>query len=209
MVGAMHGPYTHHIARALLDDRLRELDRRRAVGPVVRAAVDGDHVAWTELFRRFTRRITAVARAHRLSVHETDDIVQDTWLRALEHLRELRDPESVAGWLNTTARRECLRHIGLNAREVLARSSIECEAVDPSAYDVLEGAERSAALQRAFDRVKARERALMRVLLADPEPTYAEISAALGMPIGSIGPTRMRAIARLREDRELADAVLD
>ena len=90
-----------------------------------------------------------------------------------------------------------------NAREVLARSSIECEAVDPSAYDVLEGAERSAALQRAFDRVKARERALMTVLLADPEPTYAEISAALGMPIGGVGPTRMRAIARLREDREL------
>ena len=205
----MHGPYTHLIARALLDERLRELDRRRAVGPVVRAAVDGDHVAWTELFRRFTRRITAVARAHRLSVHETDDIVQDTWLRALEHLRELRDPESVAGWLNTTARRECLRHIGINAREVLARSSIERAAEDPSAFEVLEGSERSAALRRAFDRVKERERALMTMLLADPEPSYAEVSVALGMPIGSIGPTRMRAIARLRDDRELADAVLD
>ena len=81
--------------------------------------------------------------------------------------------------------------------------------MDPTAYDVLEGAERSAALQRAFDRVEDRERALMAMLLADPEPTYAEVSAALGMPVGSIGPTRMRAIARLRRDRELAAAVLD
>ena len=80
--------------------------------PSSHAATAGDPLAWAELFRRFTRRIGAVARAHRLGVHEAEDIVQDTWLRALEHLGELRDPDSVAGWLNTTARRECLRHIG-------------------------------------------------------------------------------------------------
>jgi RNA polymerase sigma factor (sigma-70 family) len=179
------------------------------LAPVVRAATAGDDLAWSELFRRFTRRIATVARAHRLGAYDAEDVVQDTWLRALEHLGELRDPESVAGWLNTTARRECLRRIGLDQRQVLARRALETETQDPTAFDALDAGERSAALARALTRVTEREGALMTVLLAEPEPTYAEVSAALGVPIGSIGPTRGRAIARLREDRELAAAVLD
>src|SRR5690349_7458789 len=91
------------------------------LGGLVDAATGGDPLAWAELFRRFTRRIGAVARAHRFTAHEADDIVQDTWLRALEHLGELRDRDSVAGWLNTTARRECLRHISINQREARVR----------------------------------------------------------------------------------------
>ncbi len=179
------------------------------LGPVVSAATAGDALAWAELFRRFTRRIGAVARAHRLGFHEAEDIVQDTWLRALEHLGELRDPDSVAGWLNTTARRECLRHITLSQREARARRALEAQPEAATAFDILEINERSAALTRALEGVTGRERALMTVLLAEPEPTYAEVSLALGMPIGSIGPTRGRAIARLREDRELAATVLD
>jgi RNA polymerase sigma factor (sigma-70 family) len=178
-------------------------------GPVVTAATGGDALAWAELFGRFTRRIAAVARAHRLAQHEAEDIVQDTWLRALEHLGELRDPESVVGWLNTTARRECLRHIGLSRREATAQRALECRPQEPTPFDVLEGNERAGALRRALEHVTERERALLKMLLSDPEPSYAEVSAALGMPVGSIGPTRGRAIARLRDDRELAAAVLD
>jgi RNA polymerase sigma factor (sigma-70 family) len=199
-------PAPHHsplVARSVTAAHAQRL------GAVVDAATAGDPLAWSELFRRFTRRIAAVARAHRFTPHEADDIVQDTWLRALEHLRELRDPESVVGWLNTTARRECLRHISVNQRQALARRALECEPAEPTAFDVLEGHERTAALTRALDRVTDRERALMTVLLAEPEPTYAEVSAALGMPVGSIGPTRGRAIARLRADGDLAAAVLD
>ena len=92
---------------------------------------------------------------------------------------------------------------------MLARRALEAEPQDPTAFDILDGHERSAALAARSTRVTDRERALMKVLLADPEPTYAEVSAALGMPIGSIGPTRGRAIARLRCDHELAAAVLD
>ncbi|WP_053227795.1 RNA polymerase sigma factor [Solirubrobacter soli] len=191
------------VARSLASAQAERL------GGLVAAATGGDPLAWAELFRRFTRRIATVARCHRFTSHEADDIVQDTWLRALEHLGGLRDPESVAGWLNTTARRECLRHISINQREAKARRALESELVEPTAFDVLDGHERSTALARALERVTEREQALMRVLLADPEPTYAEVSLALGMPIGSIGPTRGRAIARLRDDDELAAAVLD
>jgi RNA polymerase sigma factor (sigma-70 family) len=200
----MPGPHSSPlIARSLAAAQAQRL------GCVVDAATGGDPLAWSELFRRFTRRIAAVARAHRFTAHEADDIVQDTWLRALEHLRELRDPESVAGWLNTTARRECLRHISINQREAQARRALECEPVAPTAFDVLDGRERSAALSRALEGVTERERALITVLLADPEPSYAEVSRALGMPVGSIGPTRGRAVARLRRDGDLAAAVLD
>jgi RNA polymerase sigma factor (sigma-70 family) len=251
----MHGPYTHLIARTLLDERLRDADQRRRIAPhaaaeprharvqppsaprsrgaamryhdrhfaalqlerhrpgalssVVRSAADGDALAWSELFRRFTRRIGAVARAHRLGAHETEDVVQDTWLRALEHLGDLRDPASVAGWLSTTARRESLRHIGQTSREVLAADQLEREAEESTAFETLARAERTDALNRAIERVNDRERALLTVLLADPEPSYAEVSAALGIPVGSIGPTRGRAIARLRRDPDLAAAVLD
>src|SRR5262245_61105019 len=194
-------PAPHHaplVARSLAAAQAQRL------GAVVGAATSGDALAWSELFRRFTRRIASVARAHRFTPHEADDIVQDTWLRALEHLGELRDPDAVVGWLNTTARRECLRHIALSQREARARRALEREPNEPTAFDVLDGNERSAALTRALERVTDRERALMAVLLADPEPTYAEVSLALGMPVGSIGPTRGRAIARLRHDGDLA-----
>jgi RNA polymerase sigma factor (sigma-70 family) len=180
-----------------------------ALRPTVDAATAGDSLAWSALFARFTRRIASVARAHRFAAHEAEDIVQETWLRALEHLGELRDPESVAGWLNTTARRECLRQITLNQRDARARRGLELQPAEPSAYDVLETTERSAAIARALEGVTERERELMTALLAEPEPTYAEISAALDMPIGSIGPTRGRAIARLRADDEFLAAVLD
>jgi RNA polymerase sigma factor (sigma-70 family) len=177
--------------------------------PTVDAATAGDPLAWSALFARFTRRIAAVARAHRLAAHEAEDVVQETWLRALEHLGELRDPESIVGWLNTTARRESLRHITRSQREARARHALEALPVETTAHDMLELRERSAAIARALEGVTARERALMTALLADPEPTYAEVSAALGMPVGSIGPTRGRAIARLRTDPALAAAVLD
>jgi RNA polymerase sigma factor (sigma-70 family) len=190
-------------------DRHFPATQPQQLGPVVDAATGGDPLAWSDLFRRFTRRIGAVAHAHRLGFHEAEDIVQDTWLRALEHLGELRDPESVAGWLNTTARRECLRHIGLSRREAQARRALECEPQDPTAFDVLEANERAGALSRALEHVTERERVLLKLLLSEPEPSYAEVSAALGMPIGSIGPTRGRAIARLRSDPELAAAILD
>ncbi|HZG95557.1 MAG TPA: sigma-70 family RNA polymerase sigma factor, partial [Mycobacteriales bacterium] len=78
---------------------------------LVRAAADGDQRAWNALVDRFSRLVWAVARQHRLSEADAGDVAQATWLRLVENLASLREPEAVGGWLATTARREALRVI--------------------------------------------------------------------------------------------------
>jgi RNA polymerase sigma factor (sigma-70 family) len=169
----------------------------------VNAAVAGDQRAWNALIDQFGGLIWAVARAHRLYDADAADVVQATWLRAFEHLERLRDPARIGPWLATTARRECLRVLRVGGRTVpLMDDECEAESADAPLGEVVLLAERDHALRRAFLLLQASDQALLRMLMADPRPTYEEIAAALDIPIGSIGPTRQRALERLR--RELA-----
>lgn len=171
------------------------------IGPLLDAAAAGDGVAWDSLVERFTGLLWATARAHRLSPADAADVVQTTWLRLVENLGRIQDPERLGGWLSTVARRECL--------VVLRRSRREPPVGDERLLDIVPDQrspldasllvdERDAALWRVFDELPDRCRRLLRVLLADPAPSYAEVSEALDMPIGSIGPTRQRCLASLR-----------
>ncbi len=180
-----------------------------AVAALVRAAAEGDQAAWAALVERFSGLVWAVARAHRLSRADAADVSQTTWLRLVEHLGDIRQPERVGAWLSATARAECLRVIRKSGRAVptelddrhLAAADGDVE-LDLDAR--LDAAQYQEALWAAFDRLPERGRALLRVLLADPAPSYAEAAAALGMPIGSLGPTRARCLERLRNSPELA-----
>ena len=168
---------------------------------IVHAAAAGDQEAWNELVERYSGLMWAVARAHRLSTGDAADVVQTSWLRLVEHLGAVRNPDGVGAWLATTARRESLRTLRRASR---SEPSDAIDALpDPDLTDVdarLLRDERDAALSRAFGRLPARDQALLRLLTTDPAPSYEEISAALAMPIGSIGPTRGRALARLRRE---------
>ena len=174
-----------------------------ATARLVHAAAQGDQTAWDRLVERYSGLLWAVARAHRLGNADAADVVQMTWLRLFEHLPEIRNPDGVGAWLATTARRECLRTLRRSAR---CDPSEEIEALageDPVEVDAsLLQAERAAWLWAAFERLPAGDQALLRLLAADPAPSYQEISAALEMPIGSIGPTRGRALERLRRELE-------
>src|SRR4051812_31229099 len=86
------------------------------VAELVRAAADGDQVAWDELVDRYNGLVWSVARSHRLSSVDASDVVQTTWLRLVEYLGRLQDPERVGAWLATTARRESLRTLRQSAR---------------------------------------------------------------------------------------------
>jgi RNA polymerase sigma factor (sigma-70 family) len=122
-------------------------------------------------------------------------------MRLLENLRQLKEPASVGAWLATTARRECLRVLRDNQRRVLyGDDAPEYESTDISPIDALLLSERDDALRRSFERLRASDQALLRLLMADPRPAYEEIAQALDMPIGSIGPTRQRALERLRRE---------
>lgn len=188
---------------SLLDCRAGKEARRRlhpdAVGRLVERAAAGDERAWHGLIDELGGLVWAVARAHRLSDADAADVAQTTWLRLVEHLDRLDDPACVGAWLATTARRECLGVLRRSARLVPHGDELPEEVDDaPAPGAALLARERDAALWAAFARLGGRDRALLRMLVADPAPSYEEIGAALGMPIGSIGPTRARALEALR-----------
>jgi len=172
---------------------------------LIRAAQDGDDAAWGAIVERFAGLVWATTRAHRLTPAEAADVAQTTWLRLVENLDRIKDPERLGAWLATTARRECLRHIRLQSREIVTGEDSLFEAPsEDRAEQRLITRERNTAVRRAFGRISERCQALLRMLAA-PEPfTYDEIASATGMAIGAIGPTRARCLDQLRRTPELA-----
>lgn len=171
------------------------------VAGLFKSAVAGDQRGWDALVQQFRAMIWAVARAHRLGDADAADVAQATWLRLLEHLEQVNEPARVGGWLATTARRECLRVLRRAKRHVsFGDDAPEQESPDAAPVEELLLAERDLALWRSFERLRPSDQSLLRLLMTDPRPGYDEISATLDMPIGSIGPTRARALERLRQE---------
>jgi RNA polymerase sigma factor (sigma-70 family) len=174
-----------------------ELDRL-----LVAYAGRGEHTR--PVLARLTTRIRAVARAHRLPAHQVDDVVQTTLLRLLEHRASIAEPRALGAWLRTTARHESLRVLRDGARVQFVCADEMHDQGEPSPLQPhVEDAERRATLMAAIDELPPRQREVMLALLAEPEPSYAEIARTLDMPIGSIGPTRARALERLRQNTRL------
>jgi len=179
-------------------------------GQLVRGAAGGDEVAWRGLVERFSGLVWAVARAYRLTHADAADVYQTTWLRLAEHIRRIDHPDRVGAWLATAARRECLQSLRSTARTTptddMDRLDASPAVGNPTEETVLaaeqerEDADRAAVVWRALGRLSARCRELLRVLMASPPPSYAEVAAALVLPVGSIGPTRARCLQRLREE---------
>jgi RNA polymerase sigma factor (sigma-70 family) len=164
----------------------------------------GDSAAWAELTDRFTNLLWSIARGMRLGEADAADVVQATWLRLVEKIDSIREPEHLGSWLATTARRECY-DISRRAARVRPGGPDGSDGWDSveSGADPLDQAllrdERDAALWHAFAALKPSCQSLLRVLMADPAPSYAEVSAALHVPVGSIGPNRQRCLKCLRE----------
>jgi RNA polymerase sigma factor (sigma-70 family) len=170
------------------------------VGRLVASAAGGSQAAWDGLVERFGNLVWSVARSHNLTDADAADVSQTTWLRLVENLGRIRDPERVGSWLASTARHECLRILRRAGRtiSVADESELDAEAPAPPLDSTLLTTERDAALWRAFARLGERCRMLLRLLMADPPASYEEISAATGSPIGSIGPTRARCLDQLK-----------
>lgn len=171
---------------------------------LVAAAAAGDERAWNRIVEQFGSMIWAITRAHRLSDADAADVTQATWLKLIGHLGRLEEPGRVGAWLATTARRECLCVLRRGKTTVFYGDN-EPEIASDEDEDValrLMTAERDQALWKAFARLRESDQSLLLLLVSDPAPSYEEISAALAMPVGSIGPTRARALARLRTELE-------
>jgi RNA polymerase sigma factor (sigma-70 family) len=177
------------------------------VGDLVAAAADGDDDAWRALVLRYVDLVWAVARAHGLGDCDAADVSQTTWLRFTEHVDRLREPERLGAWLATTARRECLKVLRERRRQI-PTGAVEASGREIADRPIFTGereAERlrsadAALVNEALARLSTPCQQLLRMLSSEPRPSYREVSAALDMPIGSIGPTRSRCLDRLREN---------
>jgi len=166
---------------------------------LLHGAAAGDAQAWSELVERFEPAVKAAIVGFRLQPDDAHDAVQTTWLRMVEHRDRLREPEALGGWLRTTARREGLRII----RDRRRVGPMNVETLDPPDRSVdleqsVVDADTMLLVDGLIDRLPARSAALVRALFCDSPPGYAEIARRTGVPVGSIGPTRARALRKLR-----------
>ena len=172
------------------------------VSRLVRASASGSETAWNELVRRYSPLVMAVTRTYQLTADDAKDVSQTVWLRLVENLANLREPDALPGWLATTTQRECIRQLrqGRRVLPVDPHTDVSlqaCETVDPDT-DILR-AELHQALRDGLADLPPRDQALLKLRAADPPKSYEEISQIMGMPIGSIGPTLRRSLDRLRE----------
>ncbi len=176
-------------------------------GVLVRSAADGDGAAWTALVQRFGGLVWSIARAHDLGTADAEDVFQTTWLRLTENLSRLKEPGRVGAWLATTARNESLKVIRLGTRTSVTdhRSILDRESDEGTPEDVVIESEECLARARrlrkvwsAFRRLPGRCQQLLRMLIASPPLSYADIATTLDIAVGSIGPTRARCLQQLR-----------
>jgi RNA polymerase sigma factor (sigma-70 family) len=166
-----------------------------STGDLVLRAGHGDPAAWRTIVDRYSRLLCAIARSYGLSGTDADDVVQTTWLRLVERLPLLRDPARAGTWLAVTARRESLatlRRLG-RERPLAGRGP---SVTGP--HHVVFGRDLASSVSEALDAIPPRCRSLLELFISAPHLSYAEISAALGVPVGSVGPTRARCLAHLR-----------
>lgn len=178
------------------------------VTALVTRARNGDTQAWHALVERYAPLIWSICRQYRLGDADAQDVSQDIWLHLVRHLDTLRDPAALPGWLATTTRRACERKVratsGPHAAGYLLDADIlpDKRAATPD-QELLE-AERHAALREALAALPPSGRQLIAMLTADPPVPYTEISARLGIPVGSIGPTRRRCLDKIRRHPAIA-----
>ena len=174
---------------------------------VTRARI-GDQQAWDALVERYTPLVWSVCRQYWLGITDAQDVGQTVWLRLVDHLGNLCDPAALAGWLATTTRRECIRVIGAAERPALAQACDAENIPDSNQCGMAERElllhERNAALREAFRDLPRDCQRLLGLLTEDPPLSYAQISAMLGIPVDSIGPSRGRCLAKLRRHPAVA-----
>lgn len=213
------GEVAAQIGRDEVDARLRwvlrQADLARAtpsardllVTRLVSRATAGDQAAWSEIIERYAPLIYTICQGYRLSDRDLEDVGQQVWMRLAEQIGRLREPAALPGWLATTTTRECARALRRAQRTEPLAGWLEDRARSASDTPIdmaILAAERGAALRAAIAGLPPRCQQLLAMLTHDPPYSYQEISARLGIPVGSIGPQRARCLERMRRSSALA-----
>jgi RNA polymerase sigma factor (sigma-70 family) len=162
--------------------------------------VDGDQSGLDDLVRVMTPVLWHVVRAYRLSQESAEDVIQTTWLALVRRRDSINDAVAVGGWLTTTARREAWRVGQKNGRDFAVEDS-EFETHLPRQRSAESAAVEQDEQERLWVAVRTlpeRCQRLLRIVAFEHRPDYSQVALAMGMPVGSIGPTRSRCLAKLR-----------
>jgi RNA polymerase sigma factor (sigma-70 family) len=184
-----------------------------SVAALVARVGEGDQAAWNEIVERYVPLVWSICLQYQLSRQDIDDVGQNVWLLLVEHIGNLREAAALPGWLATTTRHEALRVLRASRRrdhaDLPPEDQLPPDPADVTIEQELIAAERDAALRAAFAELPRRCHELLSLLMSDPPPGYAYISATLGLPVGSIGPTRARCLDRLRRSPHLVGVLGD
>ncbi len=162
-------------------------------------AANGDSAAWDALVDRFSPMVWSVARGFRLNDASARDVSQTVWLRLIENIDSIQDPEKLPGWLATTCRREALRLAKARDRDIPTEFEYDVEdTTNPSLDEMLIDDEETRFVVRAFNTLDETCQQLLRLMTVVPALDYEEISEITGRPIGSLGPTRARCLEKLK-----------
>ena len=182
--------------------------RDHPVATLVRRARYGDELAWDTLVERYAPLIWSLCRRYQLDGADAGDVGQSVWLRLVDQLDKIRDPAALPGWLATTTRRECDRILHTAQVPRATKHALDAENIPVDQAETIEqellAAERHAALHEAVAQLPPRCQQLIALLIKDPPVPYADISARLGIPVGSIGPNRRRCLDKLRHHPAIA-----
>jgi RNA polymerase sigma factor (sigma-70 family) len=174
---------------------------------VIRAR-NGDKTAWDALVEQYAPLIWSICARHQLGGAQAGDAGRSVWLQLADHLDTISEPAALAGWLAATTRRECEQAARAAQPPCAARPVPHAQAIPgeqaATAEQELLAAERSAALREAFLHLPLSGRRLITMLIEDPPPPYAQISAKLGIPAADIGPARSRCLDQLRRHPAIA-----
>jgi RNA polymerase sigma factor (sigma-70 family) len=192
--------------------KAKAMSNDQPVTDLVTRARNGDQQAWDALVERYAPLVWSICRRHRLTDADARDVGQSVWLHLVDRLGTVRDPAALPGWLATTTRRECGRVLRAARAPLAARYPLDAEIVPDeqavTAEQELLAAERHATLREALLDLPLDCQRLIALLLAGPPVPYAQISARLGIPIGSIGPTRRRCLDKLRRHPAIAALII-
>jgi RNA polymerase sigma factor (sigma-70 family) len=183
---------------------------------LVRRCLDGDGAAWTLLVHRYERLVHAILRRAGLAEQDRADAFQTVFMKLLQHLSRISEPDRLQAWIVTTSKREVLTRRRRPERTVSL--DMPADAEPGSAHDVdhaeeAPGPEETLAqwqrvmqVRLALERLGDPCRRLLTLLFESEVVDYQEVAGLLGMPVGSIGPTRARCLAKLRREFEQVDA---
>ncbi len=179
---------------------------REQAGDLVRKASKGDEGAWAELLGRFGPMVLRVAQQTGLNAADAADVQQATWIQLLRGIDQIRDPERIGAWLATTARRQSQRIAMAGCRIAPSSDPLGDSSSSNHANEVEAAVMRryyGPALERALEQLPVSQREIITLLTSDEAPSYEHVAERMSLPVGSIGPMRIRGLKRLRHDPSL------